>query len=68
MSVCVVEACERPGVSEASVGERIEYSSSEELELEPELEEFRDESEELLERQVAMLCLKRRFFNWENKE
>lgn len=64
MSVYVVEACERPGVSEASVGERIEYSSSDELELEPEqLEEFRDESEELLDRQVAMLCLKRSFLN-----
>ena len=63
MSVYVVEACERLGFSEASVGERIEYSSSEELELKSELlEELRDESEEPLERQVAILCLKTAFF------
>ncbi len=66
MSVYVVEVCDSPGVSEASVGERIEYSSSEELELAPELwcelsVEFREDSEEPLDRQVAMLCLQRCF-------
>lgn len=62
MSVYVVEVCDSPGVSEASVGERIEYSSSEELELAPELSvEFREDSEEPLDRQVAMLCLQRCF-------